>query len=127
MNDKKFEKEINKAIEHSNAVKQKQELYELKHSNDITKEKLSFSKMAFIFLVANCTVIELYSLIAMALLRDLSPLPALIAAVVGDCVALIAYNVKAQHENTSGGIVFETTMKKLEHELNNNDSDESVG
>lgn len=128
MNDKRFENKIKKAIMHSQKVKQNQELYELRHSNDKPKEKLSFSKRAFIFLVGNCTVIEIYALITMVYFQDLSSLSALIVAVVGDCVTMLAYMVKSQHENTSGGIVFETAMKKLEHELSNeSNGDDSVG
>ena len=122
MHDMAFEVEKQKALDHAKEVKQKQELYEIKHSNDKPKEKLSFSKMAFIFIVGNCTVIEIYALIAMFHFGDLSSLSALITAVVGECVALLAYMVKSQHENTSGGIVYETAMRKLEHELNNDDT-----
>lgn len=124
MNDKKFEQEINKAIEHAKHVKQRKELSELRHSNDTPKEKLSFSKIAFIFMITNCVIIEIYSLFTMFFFEDLSSLPALIAAVVGECITLCGYYIKSGKENTVGGIVYESAMKKLEHEL---ESDDSVG
>lgn len=121
-----YEKEISKAMEHADKVKFRNELYELRHSNDRPKEKLSFSKMAFIFMIGNCVAIEIYALIAMFYFGDLSSLSALIAAVVGECVTTLGYFIKAQHENTKDGIIYETAMKKLEHELDNS-TDDSVG
>ena len=121
-----YEKQLAKALEHAEKVKLKQELNELRHSNDKPKEKLSFSKMAFIFMIANCVVIEIYALVAMFFFGDLSSLSALIAAVVGECICTIGYFVKAGRENVANGIIYETTMKKLEHELNN-DTDDAVG
>lgn len=122
-----YEKEKEKAIDHANKVKLRQELNELRHSNDLPREPLSFSKMAFIFMIGNCVVIEIYALIAMFYFGDLSSLSALIAAVVGECICTIGYFVKAAHENTTGGIVYESAMKKLEHELENNSNDDAVG
>lgn len=121
-----YEKEISKALEHAEKVKLKQELHDLKHSNDKPKEKLSFSKMAFIFMIGNCVIIEIYALVAMFYFGDLSSLSALIAAVVGECVTTLGYFIKSQHENTKDGIIYETAMKKLEYELDNK-SDEAVG
>lgn len=121
-----YKKKLQNAYEHAEIVKQRQELKKIKHSNDVPKEKLSFSKIAFIFMMVNCIVIEIYALIVMVFFADLSPLPALITAVVGECVTLTGYYVKSGKENTANGIVFETTMAKLNHELNDNDED-SVG
>ena len=121
-----YEKQLAKALEHAEKVKLKQELNELRHSNDKPKEKLSFSKMAFIFMIANCVVIEIYALVAMFFFGDLSSLSALIAAVVGECISFLCFEIKSGKENTTGGIVYESAMKKLEHELDN-DTDDAVG
>lgn len=121
-----FEKEIERAIQHADRVKQKQELYEVKHANDKPKEKLSFSKVAFIFMITNCTIIEIYALVAMFFFADLSSLSTLIAAVVGECVSFLSYEWKSMRENSAQGIVYETAMKKLEYELENS-SDDAVG
>ena len=121
-----YEKQLDAAVKHADKVKQKQELYELKHSNDRPKEKLSFSKIAFIFMITNCTIIEIYALVVMFFFEDLSPLTSLIVAVVGECAAFISYEAKSAKENSAQGIVYETTMKKLEYELEQKEED-SVG
>ena len=114
-----YEKEINKAQLHADKVKLKQEIEQVKHSNDKSKKPLSFSKIAVIFMLTNCVVIEVYSMFAMFWLNDLSALGSLIAAVVGQCITLIAYSIKSSKENTANGIVYETTMKELEYKLEN--------
>lgn len=116
-----FEKEIELAIKHADRVKQKRELAEIYHANDEPKEKLSFSKIAFIFMMTNCVIIEVYALVAMFRFADLSSLSTLIAAVVGECVSFLSYEYKSMKENSSQGIVYESAMKKLEHELSNDD------
>ena len=121
MNEATFRQEKYKAQKYADEVKQKQEIYDIMHSNDKPKEKLSFSKMAFIFMIVNCTVIEIYALVVMVIFGDLSSLTTLIAAVVGECVSFISYEYKSMKENSAQGIVYESAMKKLEKELENND------
>lgn len=120
-----YEYKLKRALDHADKVKLKQELREIWHAND--KEKLSFSKMAFIFMMANCTIVEVYALIVMAVYSDLSALTTLIVAVVGECISLLAYMIKSTHENTSGGIVYESAMEKLRNELGTNNTDDAVG
>lgn len=119
-----YEKQIANALEYAERVKLRQELHELRHSNDKPKEKLSFSKIAFIFMMGNCVVIEIYALITMFFMKDLSSLSTLIAAVVGECICTCGYFIKSGKENTAHGIVYETAMAKLQHEL---ESDDAVG
>ena len=121
-----YQDKKDKAEKYAEKIKQKQELYEIKHKNDKSKEKMPTGKIGFWFLLINCTIIEIYALVAMMVLQDLTPLTALIAAVVGDCIAFISYNIKSGKENTSGGIIYESAMKKLEYELENN-SEDAVG
>lgn len=109
-----YEKELERALAHADKVKLRRELYEIRHANDKKKEPLSFGKIGFIFVFVDCIVVELYSMFAMLWLRDLSALGGLIAAVVCQAIDMISYNHKSSKENTSGGIVFETAMKKLE-------------
>ena len=122
-----YEEKMAKAKSHAEKVKLRRELSEAWHSNDAPREKLSFSKVAFIFMITNCVVIELYALVAMFYFGDLSSLSALIAAVVGECVSFLCFEIKSGKENTVGGIVYESAMKKLEYELENNSTDEAVG
>ncbi len=121
-----LKKKTARAEAYAEKVKIKQYLHEVKHKNDKPKEKLSFSKMAFLFMIINCTVIEIYALVAMFFFADLSSLSTLIAAVVGECVSFLGYEIKSAKENVAGGIVYESAMKKLEHELDSK-SEESVG
>lgn len=107
------EEDLEKAYKHAERVRQKQEIEEIKHSNDTARKQLSFSKIAVIFIFANFLAIELYSMVVMVWFRDLASLGTLIAAVIGQCVTLCGYFVKSDHENTSGGITFETAMYEL--------------
>ena len=123
MNEKDYKDRMDEALKHAEDVKQKQEIKEIKHSND---KPLSFSKMAVIFIFANCCVIELYSMIVMAVFHDLSSLGSLVMAVVGQCASLLGYFIKASRENTESGIVYETTMLQLQHELGMTDKKDDV-
>ena len=87
-------------------------LYKIKYGKD--KERFSTTKLVLAFLILNMVVIEVYSLYAMLALGDLNALPVLITAIVGECISILGYMVKASIENRAGGIVFETTMKQLE-------------
>ena len=62
------------------------------------KKKMEFGKLCFLMIVANCTVIELYSMIAMWHFGDLSALYSLIGAVVGESIAYVSYCAKAKKE-----------------------------
>lgn len=109
-----YEKELEKAKLHAEKVKLKQELNEIKHANDKARKSLSFSKVAIIFIFLNCFVIELYSMVAMFWLNDLSALGSLVMAVVGQCVSVLGYFIKSGKENCKEGIVYETAMRELE-------------
>ena len=117
MHEMEYQYKMDEALRHAEDVKQRQEIKEVKHSNDKEKKPLSFSKMAVIFIFANCCVIELYSMVVMAVFHDLSSLGPLAMASVGQCASLLGYFVKASRENTENGIVYETTMLQLQHEL----------
>lgn len=108
-----YEEELDKAHLYAERVKQKRELREIRHSNDKERKPLSFSKKAVIFIFVNFVIIELYSMVVMVVLHDLTSLGSLIVAVIGQCAAILGYFVKSDHENTSGGITFETTMYEL--------------
>lgn len=72
------------------------------------KKKLTTSKLAMYFIFLNCSIVEIYSMVAMWFFSDLSPLYSLIGAVLGESVAYISYCAKAAKENTVGGITYET-------------------
>jgi hypothetical protein len=121
-----YEKELEKAKLYAEKVKVRQEIEDIKHSND-RRKKLSFSKIAVIFIFSNCVVIELYSMYAMLRIGDLSALGSLVAAVGGQCISLSGYFIKSSKENTEHGIVYETTMKELEYSMNTEEDDGAVG
>lgn len=117
-----YEKELEKAKLHAEKVRLRQELNEVRHANDSKGGTLSFSKMAVIFIFTNCLVIEIYSMVAMYIFHDLSSLGSLVMAVLGQCASLLGYFIKAKTENCAGGITYETTIRGL-----TNDPDEDDG
>ncbi len=122
-----YEIKKEEALKYAEEVRQKQELEEIRHSNDKEKKRLSFSKIAVIFIFVNCLIIELYSMVIMALFHDLTSLGSLIMAVLGQCAGLLGYFVKAGRENIAGGITYETAMFELNESYANNSIDEDDG
>lgn len=80
------------------------------------KKPLSMSKKMLIYIVVNCTVVQVYAMVAMFVLQDLSALYALITAVVGETIAFFIYEIKAARENTSEHGTTVLAMKR-QHEL----------
>ena len=80
------------------------------------KKPLSMSKRMLIYIVVNCTVVQVYAMVAMFVLQDLSALYALITAVVGETIAFFIYEIKAARENTSEHGTTVLAMKR-QHEL----------
>ena len=86
--------------------------------------KLPTSKLLILFLFINCTLIELFTgwvtikSIDLATLTmvgpDFTPLVTLIGAVVSEVIGFAIYSIKSAKENTEGGIIYETTMAKLQ-------------
>lgn len=73
------------------------EIHELKQSMRRWKPPTTTKLlMAFIFL--NCTVVEVYSMVAMWVMMDLSPLYSLITAVVTESLSFAVYAAKAYNE-----------------------------
>lgn len=111
----KLEKFI-KAMARRYAKRQKfkEEVEEIKYGKG-GKRKMPTGKKLTIFLIGNLTLVEIYTLFIMYYLQDISALPVLITAVVGDVVALLIYQIKSLKENTaSTGIVYELRMKDAE-------------
>lgn len=71
----------------------------------------SQSKLGMWYIFLSCTVVQIYSMAAMWHFADLSPLYALIGATVGEGLTYYAYTAKAKAENTTGGIVYENSLK----------------
>lgn len=100
-----------KEIQRQGELKQmKQEERELKRSFR-KKKKLSTSKAGLWYMMIMCTIIQIYSMLAMWHFMDLSPLTALIGATVGEVFAYWVYSLKAGKENCEGGITYEMALK----------------
>ena len=86
--------------------------------------KFPTSKLLILFLFINCTLIELFTgwvtikSIDLATLTmvgpDFTPLVTLIGAVVSEVIGFAIYAIKSAKETTEGGIIYETTMAKLQ-------------
>lgn len=74
----------------------------------------STSKLALAYIFGSCTTVQIFSMVAMWRLGDLSPLSTLIGSVVGEAISYCAYTVKAAKENTAGGIVYDAAMSQTE-------------
>lgn len=74
------------------------------------ERKVNNSKAALWYIMASCTIVQAYSMIAMWHFADLSPLITLIGATVGEAISYCAYAAKSTKENTEGGITFEMAM-----------------
>ena len=69
------------------------------------------SKLGMWYIFISCTAVQIYSMAALWHFADLSPLYALIGATVGEGLTYYAYTAKAKAENTTGGIVYENSLK----------------
>ena len=108
-------------------------VYQLKTDKKAMRKKLlgkiPTSKLLISFLFANCTAIEIFTAwttiksfeLAHELMisPDLTPLVALIGAVVGEVIGYAVYSAKATKENTVGGIVYDQAI--------NSHNDNAVG
>lgn len=98
----------------------KEEYKELKRKKT---GKLTMSKKFIIFLLINCSIIEIFTGIitvidmqlawSVGIMPDFSPLVALIGAVVGEVIGLAIYFAKSTKENTEGGIVYYNATQGL--------------
>ena len=123
-----YKEDLLRAKDHANKVKEKQNIEAVKHFYDKPKKKLTFGKLMLLFLIINCSVIEVFSMIAMWHFSDLSPLGGLIAAICTETVGLVSYMIKSSVENRGpdGGITYALAMREQDR-IDNNNSEEAVG
>ena len=107
MNTKKYKKKIDKLKKKNEYLKQ---INELETESDKYKRKTPYTKKIMMFILINCTIVELYSMFAMTYTNYLSSLCTLITAVVGESISFAIYSYKSIKENTQGGIVYESAM-----------------
>lgn len=90
------------------------------------KSKLAFGKWLMIFLFINFTLLELFTCaitvysfslaFTIGMMPDFTPLITLLGSVIGETLSFGIYCAKSKAENTKGGIVYETTLKKLDND-----------
>ena len=77
----KHNKQMKKELQKSEARRRKNELNKVKADNKVVSErrkKFTTTKALTYFIILNCVIIEIYSMIVMFILGDLSPLITLI-------------------------------------------------
>lgn len=92
----------------------KDELKRIKAEYWPKRNRPSTAKMAMAYIFISCTVVQIYSMVAMWHFGDLSALYSLIGATVGEVGAYCAYAAKSAKENTKGGIVHDMALKSQE-------------
>ena len=108
-----IEKKI--AEEYARIRKEKAEISALRHQYDKPKKELTMGKKLTIFALADCIVIQLFSMFAMIYMHDISAIYSLIAivgSIFAEVFSLISYNHKSMRENTEGGINYQDMMNE---------------
>lgn len=103
---KRFEKRKRKELLKLEKRKKESELREISNQckEEKEKKKKSTTKVLMAFILANCTIVEIYSMIVMFVLNDISALYSLIGAVVGESVSFAIYCTKSYKENKEEAI-----------------------
>ena len=98
---------------------------EIQKINDINKiekkvdtSNMTASKFFMLFILINCSIIELYSMVAMYRMSDLSALSSLIVAVVTESISYAIYCAKAYRSKKSE-VQAELDRDKFEFEKEN--------
>ena len=100
--EKKFVSKLKKEIVKSEKRKYRLELRKVREENTYIserKKKFTTTKLFMYFILFNCTAIEVYSMITMFVLKDLSALYALIGAVVGESISYAIYCAKSFNDS----------------------------
>lgn len=97
-----FLKRKRKALLRSEDRRRKNELRAINRTNryssemaEIRSKKRTTTKVLMYFILLNCTVVEVYSMIAMVVVGDLSSLYSLIGAVVSESISYAIYCCKS--------------------------------
>lgn len=104
---------LSRAEQHAEAVRRKNEIKQVFHSNDIPKKKIPTSKIGLGFVIMDFLAIQVFCMWYMVAYPENSDLGAFIGiaiAILGQVRALVSYNKKSTAENSVGGIVYESTL-----------------
>lgn len=103
----KFDKKCRDTLIKARKKREKQELKQIKNKYGPQKNKMkgidlsTTTKQLMLFIVLNCTLIEIYAMITMFKFQDLTALDALISAVVAETIAFFIYCIKSYFETKS--------------------------
>lgn len=106
-----FEAELRKIRTKNRKIQRKRALRAERRKYRLRIKWPTQSKLGMWYIFISCTAVQIYSMAAMWHFADLSPLYALIGATVGEGLTYYAYTAKAKAENTTGGIVYENSLK----------------
>ena len=106
-----FEAELRRIKAKNRKIQRKRALRAEKRKYRLKIKWPTQSKLGMWYIFLSCTAVQIYSMAAMWHFADLSPLYALIGATVGEGLTYYAYTAKAKAENTTGGIVYENSLK----------------
>lgn len=112
--EKEFEQKLKQLQQHN--LSKERELKLIEEKNKYRKDiKLpSTSKLMAVYLFIILNVVLIFAMRAMWHFADLSFLGVLITDVAGQVIVYMIYALKSKAENTSGGIVYETTLAKMQ-------------
>ena len=116
----KFDQDCKDVVIKARKQRRKQELRDISSIYGSKRKKLidmsTTTKQLMFFLLINCSVVEIYSMIAIWRFGDLSALPALITAVITETISFSVYCIKSYLETKSEkSLEFEN--KKFDHEV----------
>lgn len=118
-----LEDEEKRWAQEKHLIQRKNKINEEKKKLKDNKTAISTTKLIVAFLFINCTIIEIFTgwvtikSLEMAAITgqpaDLTPLVALVGAVVGEIIGFAVYAAKSAKENSKGGITYDLAMRNF--------------
>lgn len=118
-----LEDEEKRWAQEKHLIQRKNKINEEKKKLKDNKTAISTTKLIVAFLFINCTIIEIFTgwvtikSLEMAAITgqpaDLTPLVALVGAVVSEIIGFAVYAAKSAKENSKGGITYDLAMQNF--------------
>lgn len=118
-----LEDEEKRWAQEKHLIQRKNKIDEEKKKLKDNKTAISTTKLIVAFLFINCTIIEIFTgwvtikSLEMAAITgqpaDLTPLVALVGAVVSEIIGFAVYAAKSAKENSKGGITYDLAMRNF--------------
>ena len=120
----KRKKLLKKALHKSRIINMKKEYEEIVPKKKTKKgfDLSTTTKQLMLFIIINCSIIEIYTMVVMIMFQDLSALTALISAVVSESFSFMVYCTKSYLENRSEKN-HEYDMEKLRLDTDSSETD----